>query len=99
MMCSPAHGLAIGLFTLHDKGGAGVLAQLDGEAKGQGMTVAESIVRALTEQFTRPRIDELPLATRSTPAPAGSLLSTSAKDPRTGEEQGSGYLGYAGSST
>jgi len=87
MMCSPAHGLAIGLFTLHDKGGAGVLAQLDSEAKGQGMTAAEWIVRALTEQFTRPRIDELPLATRSTPAPAGSLLSTSAKDPRTGEEQ------------
>ena len=64
-----------------------VLAQLESKAKGQGMTAAEWIVRALTEQFTRPRIDELPLATRSTPAPAGSLLSTSAKDPRAGEEQ------------
>jgi hypothetical protein len=64
-----------------------VLAQLESEAKGQGMTAAEWIVRALTEQFTRPRIDELPPATRSTPAPAGSLLSPTAKDPRAGEEQ------------
>ena len=34
-----------------------VLAQLESEAKGQGMTAAEWIVRALTEQFTRPRKD------------------------------------------
>jgi len=56
MTWSPAHGLAIGLFTLHDKGGAGVLAQLDSEAKGQGMTAAEWIVRALTEQARMIRV-------------------------------------------
>ncbi|MGO8903963.1 MAG: hypothetical protein ACLQU5_37360 [Isosphaeraceae bacterium] len=64
-----------------------VLAQLESEAKGQGMTAAEWIVRALTEQFTRPRIDELPPATRSTPAPTASPLTKSAKVPRAGEEQ------------
>lgn len=64
-----------------------VLDQLESEAKGRGMTPAQWIVLALTEQFTRPQTDELPPATPSPPTPAGSRLITSAKDPRAGEEQ------------
>jgi hypothetical protein len=64
-----------------------VLDQLESEAKGRGMTPAQWIVLALTEQFTRPRTDALPPVTPSTPIPAGSRFISSAKDPRAGEEQ------------